>query len=114
MTEEIDPNKAIDFLYKNAEKYAESRAHRIYLEEFRKSRKALLMKSALSSGAAKTSAAAEMEAYASEEYIEFLSGLEEAVKKEEELRWALIAAQARIDVWRSMEASNRVVDKAVL
>ena len=40
--------------------------------------------------------------------------IKEAVEKEEEYRWGLISAQARIDVWRSNEASNRFLDKAVM
>ena len=43
-----------------------------------------------------------------------VKGLEAAVKQEEELRWALVSAQARIDVWRSQEASNRTMDKITL
>ena len=40
---EIDPQKAVDYLRDNAEKYAEAKASRVYLEEFRKSKKSLLM-----------------------------------------------------------------------
>jgi hypothetical protein len=36
------------------------------------------------------------------------------VEVEEEIRWGLVAAQARIEVWRSQEATNRVEGKAVL
>ena len=107
-----DINDAVDFLYTHGAKFAESKAHRVYLEEFRKSQKAILMKSAISCGIAKSSAAAEMEAYADNAYVELLKALETATESEEKLRWGLVSAQARIDVWRSMEASNRVMDKA--
>jgi len=107
-----DINDAVDFLYTHGAKFAESKAHRVYLEEFRKSQKAILMKTALSDGRAKSSAAAEMEAYADNAYVELLKALETATESEEKLRWGLVSAQARIDVWRSMEASNRVMDKA--
>ena len=66
-------NAAVDYIYTHGQKYAEAKAHRVYLEEFRKSQKAMLMKAAMASGAAKTSAAAEMEAYADPAYIEDLS-----------------------------------------
>jgi hypothetical protein len=105
-------NDAVDFLYTHGAKYAEAKAHRVYLEEFRKSKKAILMKAALADGRAKSSAAAEMEAYSDEEYTELLRGLEAATASEEALRWGLISAQARIDVWRSLEASNRRMDRA--
>ncbi len=45
------------------------------------------------------------------EYQALLKGLQAAVEKAEELRWKLIAAQARVDVWRSQEASNRTMDR---
>lgn len=109
-----DINDAVDYLYTHGRKYAEAKAHRIYLEEFRKSQKAMLMKSSISDGRAKTSAAAEVEAYSDPSYIEVLKGIEGAVEQEETFRWGLISAQARIDVWRSNEASNRVMDKAVM
>lgn len=111
---EKDINDAVDYLYTHGRKYAQAKAHRVYLEEYRKSQKAMLMKAALSDGRAKTAAAAEIEAYADSAYLEMLKGLEAAVEREEELRWGLVSAQARIDVWRSNEASNRVMDKAVM
>ena len=54
----------------------------------------------------------EADAYAHPEYQSVLEGLREAVERAETLRWMLIAAQARVDVWRSQEASNRFVDKS--
>jgi hypothetical protein len=109
-----DINDAVDYLYTHGRRYAEAKAHRVYLEEYRKSQKAMLMKSAIAEGRAKTSAAAEVEAYADPSYLEVLKGLQAAVEREEELRWGLVSAQARIEVWRSTEASNRVMDKAVM
>ena len=38
-----NPNKVVEFLLKNAGKYAQAKAERIYLDEFKKSKKALLM-----------------------------------------------------------------------
>jgi hypothetical protein len=108
-----DINDAVDYLYTHGAKYAEAKAHRVYLEEYRKSQKSMLMKAALSDGRAKSAAVAEIEAYADPAYVEVLKGLEEAVTKEETFRWGLVSAQARIDVWRSTEASNRAFDKAV-
>jgi len=107
-----DINDAVDYLYTHGRKYAEAKSHRVYLEEYRKSQKAMLMKAAMRKGI-KAVNAAEIEAYADPAYIEVLKGLEAAVEKEEELRWGLVSAQARIDVWRSQEASNRTFDKAV-
>ena len=107
-----DINDAVDYLYTHGKKYAEAKAQRTYLEEYRKSQKAMLMKVAMTKGV-KTAAAAEIEAYADSAYIEVLKGLEAAVELEETYRWGLISAQARIDVWRSTEASNRAFDKTI-
>jgi len=112
LIKEKDINDAVDYLYTHGKKYAEAKAHRTYLEEYRKSQKSMLMKAAMSGGI-KTVAAAEIEAYSDPIYIELLKGLEAAVEAEETYRWGLISAQARIDVWRSQEASNRTMDRAV-
>lgn len=108
MTEPIDPNKAIDFLLKNAEKYAQAKAQRIYLEEFRKSKKALLMNESTE----KAANAREQFAYSHPDYIGVLDGLKSAVETEEMLKWHQIAAQLRVEVWRSQEASNRGIERA--
>ena len=106
-------NDAVDFLYTHGAKFAEAKAHRVYLEEFRKSKKAILMKEAISDGRAKSSAAAEMEAYADTSYIELLEGLKAATASEEALRWGLISAQARIEVYRTQSANDRAMDRSV-
>ena len=110
---DIDPNDAIEFIFKHGKKFAKAKAERTYLEEYRKSLKALLMQEAQVDGH-QTSAAQEREAYADERYQGLLKGLKAAVEAEEEIRWGLVAAQARIDVWRSQEASNRQEVRAVL
>lgn len=103
-----DPHQAIDYIIKHAAKFAEAKAARVYLEEFRKSKKALLMKDS----SEQTAVAQERDAYAHPEYLKVLEGLKLAVAVEEKLRWDLIAAQARVEVWRSEEASNRMTDRS--
>lgn len=105
---QIDPNEAVDFLYKNASQLAKAKANRVYMEEFRKSLKALLMAECQ----AKTNADREQWAYAHDDYIAHLKGLQVAVEEEEKLRWQMVSAEARIAVWRSQEASNRTMDRA--
>jgi hypothetical protein len=58
--------------------------------------------------------AQEREAYSHPEYVSLLEGLRDAVEIEEELRWQMVAAQARVEVWRSQEASNRMEGRATL
>ena len=110
MSRDIDPNEAVDYIIQNAEKFATAKAKRIYLEEYRKSLKAILMKRSMENAIG----AQEREAYAHPDYIELLLGLKEAIEIEEKLRWDLIAAQARVEVWRSQEATNRTESKLTL
>jgi hypothetical protein len=105
-----DPNEAVDYIFKNGKKFAKAKAERIYLEEYRKSLKAILMKRSVENAIG----AQERDAYAHEEYLALLQGLKAAVEVEEELRWALIAAQARVEIWRSQEATNRVEGKVTI
>jgi hypothetical protein len=108
MSRDIDPHEAVDFIYRNAPKYAQAKAERVYLEEFRKSKKALLMKdSGLGSVAAQ-----EVYAYAHPDYITNLDGLKAAVEMEETLKWGLIAAQIRTELYRTQSANNRSMDRA--
>lgn len=110
MSREIDPNKAVDFIRDNGRVYAKAKADRVYMEEYRKSLKAILMKQSMENAVN----AQEREAYSHPDYIKLLEGLKEAVAIEEQLRWEMVAAQARIEVWRSQEASNRVEAKVTI
>ena len=103
-----DPHKAIDYILASAPKFAKAKADRVFIEEFRKSKKAMLMTES-SEGAAN---AREQFAYAHPDYVALLGGLKAAVEIEEKLRWDLIAAQARIEVWRTEQANNRFLDIA--
>ncbi len=105
---QVDPREALDTLWSFAPKYAQAKANRVYLEEFRKTLKAKLMKGC----GLDAIGAQEREAYAHADYAALLDGLKEAVEQEETMRWRLVAAQAAIDIWRSQEASNRNMDKA--
>ena len=42
-----------------------------------------------------------------------LQGLKAAVEEEERLRWLLIACQAKIEAWRSIEYSRRIEAKVL-
>ena len=101
------PYKAIEYIIENAPKFGEAKAQRMYLEEFRKTKKALLMKEALEMGF-ESAVAQEREAYASVDYQLLLKGLQVAIEKEETLKWMLSAAQMKADIWRSEQASERL------
>ena len=103
-----EPTKAIQYLIDTAPLYAKAKADRIYLEEFRKSRKAQLASQAGTEVLGKQ----ETYAYAHPDYIEILEGIREAVEREERYRWLMTAAQARIEVWRTEQYSARIEQKA--
>jgi hypothetical protein len=101
------PYKAIEFILEQSPAFAVAKSQRIYLEEFRKTKKALLMKEAMTKGF-DSAVSQEREAYAHPEYQELLEGLAEAIEQEETLLWKLRAAQMKSDIWRSEQASERL------
>ena len=109
----IDPQAAVDFMIAKSKHYAVAEANKVYMEEMRKTIKAEEMIEAEALGH-KTAAIQEREAYASPRYKRHLQAIQQAIEVREELRWMLIAAQARIEVWRSQEASNRAEGKATI
>ena len=105
---QIDPQTSLQCLHDNGPKLAQVKAERTYLDEYRKSLKAILMSKSTQTSAAMQ----ERDAYAHPEYLDHLEALRDAVEREEFLRWKMVTAQAAIDVWRSMNASNRQMDRA--
>ena len=83
---------------------AEATANRVYLSEFRKSKKALLMKA---SDQKLSAVAQEREAYAHEEYQELLRGLQAATEHEVLARHKLKIIEMRFEAWRSKKATAR-------
>lgn len=102
--EAISPFKALDYIRDNAEAFAAAKASVVYLTEYRKTIKSILMQQS----DAKTESAKESYAYAHEDYVNNLVALRTAIELAETMRWKLIAAQSKIEVWRSLEASTRV------
>ncbi len=105
---ERDPSEALSTMWRIAPKYAQAKANRVYIEESLRSIKAL----EASRSPASSVAQKEMDAYASEPYRTAVAGLKTAVEEEETMRWQLITAQAAIEVWRTLEASNRSIDRS--
>jgi hypothetical protein len=104
----IDPQSAVETLWKLAPEFAEAKAKRVYLENFLRSKKAILM------GEHKDKAigAQEREAYAHPEYIGVIAALQVAVEREELLKYRMEACQMAVDIWRSQSATNRMIDRA--
>lgn len=99
----IDGQKAVNFIIDNAEKFAESHSHRVYLENMTKVTKARLMQDC------KNEPVSRAEAYALShpEYLINIEGIKAAMYQEDRLRWLLEAAKLRAELARTAEASRR-------
>jgi len=93
-------------LRQTASEYATAYAHREYLDEFKKSKLAILMKQAEAEGFT-TAAAQEREARAHPEYIGLLEGLRVATEQSEKLRWQLRIAEIGASLYQTAQANMR-------
>lgn len=105
MITEEEVEKAIDYLRDTAVEAAQARADRIYLEEYRKSLKAMIM----SEFAGLAIGAQERQAYRDQRYVDHLEALKQAVFADEKIRFMRVAASAKIEAWRSQSANQRAV-----
>ena len=103
MINEQTVESALDFLRDNAVKISKARAERIYLEQFRKSKKAMLFEQSPED----TITGKVQWALRHREYLGVLDGLKVAVEEDERLRFLTAAAEAKIEVWRTMSANTR-------
>ncbi len=109
MTEhDISPFQALDFIRDNAKKLGALKGRMVYMTEKRKTIKAMLM----SHSSEKTESAKETYAYSHVEYKTHLQELADAVSEYETMRILMVAAEAKIEVWRSLESSARAEGKA--
>lgn len=89
-----------------AQQYASAQAQAEHLSEFRKSKKAMLMREAELQGA-KTAAIQEREAYAHADYVALLHGLKAATEQALACKWRLEIARMRFESWRTKHATRR-------
>lgn len=92
-------------------KFSEAKANRVYLEEFKKSQLAILMRAAEGRGY-KTAAAQEREALCAEEYQQVLKGLQVAIEQEERVRYDMRRIEMQIEIWRTLRADERMERKS--
>ena len=109
MNEEINVFRCLDYIRDHAKKYAEAKANRVFLEEWRKTLKARLMATQLGEPVN----AREIYAYAHPDYAELLEGLKVAIEQEENLRWKIEAAKLKVGVWQSLGANSRAEAKVL-
>lgn len=98
-----DVDKALDFLMSNAEAAAQARAERIYVDEYRKTIKAQIMRE----HDGKPVGVQEREAYADERYIAHLDAVRSAVATDERMRFMKEANMAVIEAWRTQCSNER-------
>lgn len=104
-----DPNAAVDYIIKHGAEYAKAKSDRVFLELYRKTKKAQLMIESTS----KTVAEKEAYAYAHPEMLALIEKLRDSVDVEESLKAMLDAAKLRVECWRTEQANNRGQDKAM-
>lgn len=99
---EIDPNKAIDYMTKNAPEYAQAKADRVFIEGYINTVKARLMNQ-------EEGTLGNKEAYAKAhpDYVQQLEALKIATEKEEHLKYMLKAAELRVEIWKVQEYTKR-------
>jgi len=105
MITEQDVNKALEWLVSAADKAAEARATRQYLEDFSRTIKAELMSEHMEEPVN----AQERHAYADPRYKIHLDGLRVAIKEDERFRWLKDTALAKLDCWRTQQANFRAI-----
>ena len=106
---EINVFKALDYIREHAPKYAQAKANRVYLEEYRKTIKATVMREHIDLPVT----AQEREAYADDRYRANLEALRIAVEEEEKLRFMIEGARLKIEVFRTLEANKRIEAKTI-
>lgn len=86
--------------------YATAQAQVDYLSEFRKSKKAQLMRAAEKRGV-NSAAMQEREAYASDDYIQHLDAMHVANETALALKWKLEGMRIKFEYWRTRQATRR-------
>lgn len=103
MISDDDAERAADYIRDNADKAAAIHAERVYLIEYRKSLKSILMSERL----ADPLGAQERHAYSHIKYLDHLKAMKAAIHEDKRLEWMMKAAEIKIEVWRSQSANMR-------
>ncbi len=109
MITDAEVEKALDYLRDSAEPCAKWRSEKVYLTEFRKVKKAELMKASNAQHANER----EQHAYAHPEYLEILGALKTAVFNEARDGFLRDAAEAKIEAWRTQQSNQRAMGRVV-
>ena len=105
MISDKDIDTAVHWLIDNANDIARAKATLTYMEEFRKSLKAQIMKE----HASLSVSAQEREAYADSRMLKHLDALRHATHQYEKHRFTREAQLAKIEAWRTYHANLRSI-----
>ena len=103
----INPNDEIQQIVDHIENYAAAEANLAWLESYKHALKALKMKESPSPSIA----GKEMDALASENYLQYCYDLEEAKRKYTALKLIIETSKMKVEVWRTEQATNRQIEK---
>jgi len=103
MITDNEVEKSLDYLRDNARAAAQAKANREYLDEYRKVLKAQIMRE----NDKESLGAQEARAMADKRYITHLEAFKEAIERDEYYRWMKVAAEAKIEAWRTMSSNER-------
>lgn len=108
MIEEKDIDRCLQYLRDNAEKDAQARAERLYIEQWLKT----VLAQEMAKAGANSVAAAEMGARVSTAYVAALDAYKAAICEDERRRFLRSAAETKIEAWRTMCSNQRAEGKA--
>ena len=103
MISEESIEKALDWLVESADACAKKRAERLYLEDYSRSLKSLIMSEHL----AEPLGAQERHAYSDVRYRNHLESLKLSIYEDEKARFLRDAASAKIEAYRTQCANER-------
>ena len=103
----INPNDEIQHIVDLIDDYAAADANLAWLESYKHALKSLKMKESSNPSIA----GKEMDALASEEYLQYCYDLEKAKKKYTSLKLIIETAKMKVEVWRTEQATNRQIEK---
>ncbi len=107
---DADAIRCLDYIRDYAEKYAIAKANRQYLDKFRSTKRAILKAEYRITNEPHgkvTDGACDDYARGHIEYTDLLLGWKVAIEQEEKLKFMLIAAQKKIEVYQTISANNR-------
>ena len=113
MITQDEVEKAIQWTIEHADAAAQAKADRETLKSFKESLESEIMLEVTTAAALEgeelTSAAARMHALADDRYKAHLKGLHEAIRLDTKFAWLKSAAESRLEIFRTQEATKRIL-----